>query len=100
MSAFSTMDDASLAATISAMRDGIAVGNAPLRDSLMPAIRARLRRRELAQNFLDKAEEALRYGGETALPDTDLPVPDGPGVPRGRVVEGERDPRLSRGYHP
>lgn len=100
MSAFSTMDDADIAATIAQMKSGIAVGNAPLRDSPMPAIRARLRRRELAQTFLDKAEEALRYGGETPLPDTDLPVPDGPGVPRGRVVEGGRDPRLTRGYHP
>lgn len=100
MSAFSTMDDAGLAATISAMRDGIADGNGPLRDSPMPSFQARLRRRRLALGYLEKAEEALRYGGETPLPDTDLPVPDGPGVPRGRVVEGERDPRLHRGYHP
>ena len=77
MSAFSTMDDASLAATISAMRDGIAVGNAPLRDSLMPAIRARLRRRELAQNFLDGSFMASPFGAASWAAGTTRP-PGGP----------------------
>ncbi|MBB5765661.1 hypothetical protein ABEV34_27245 [Methylorubrum rhodesianum] len=106
MSAFATMDDASLAATISAMRDGIADGNTPLRDSPMPAFQARLRRRRLALGYLEKAEEALRFGGETPLPNTDLPAVDEPRVPRRpplggdpmRPLDGSRLP--SGRYHP
>ena len=99
MSALADLSDAGLADVINSVRDEIVRRNGLLRDDASPTARSLLACRRYALMVLTQAEERLRAGPSTPLPTADLPAVDEPRVPR-RPVEGDRDPRLHRGYHP
>lgn len=98
MSALADLSDAGLADLIDTVRDEIVRRNDRLRDVATPAARSLVQGRRYALIALAQAEERLRAGASTPLPAADLPVPDGPGVPRGRVIDERPGPYRSSGY--